>query len=302
MRLPWWAWLAYADVKLWFVTMPTAIVLGVVAWYGTYWLGGMRWVLIAAGVALALPFPAAAAMFVLQKIDATRYWRTLERDTLIAGLTVPQGSRVRFADKAHSVLISIELPQVTDIRGLRLTGTLARWSDWRRAGPMWGGMLAEDQRLDGLPCRAGSFAFDKFGGILFDDTGIIHRCTLASEHELFGLKLPRGTAVWRGNDDKAWSFLLPADAGVDIPALATTAPPGVTLSVANDGQLERLGSGHGQLILVHGVPLNSKNFEVRGHQVDSELAQPFVVAGETRPPGTKVRIDLQTGYAAMSGD
>jgi hypothetical protein len=251
---------------------------------------------------LALPFPAAAAAFVFQKVDATRYWRTLDRDTTFAGLSLPRGSRIRFADKAHSVLVSIELPHATEVRGLRLTGTLALWSVWNDVGPVWGGILAEDQRVDGLPCRAGRFAFDNFGGVIFGDSGTIHRCTLASEHELLGLKLPTGTGVWRGNDSTAWRFLMPADAGVDIPALATIAPPGVTLSVANDGRLERIGSGHGQTILVHGMPLNSKSFEVRGRLVASELSEPFVVAREIRPVGTKVRIDLQSSHVTLLGD
>jgi hypothetical protein len=73
------------------------------------------------------------------------------------------------------------------------------------------------------------------------------------------------------------------------------APVGVTLYVANDGRLMRIGSGHGQIIVVRGVPLNSKNFELHGEFVLSELAEPFGVRGEMRPAGTKVRVDLATG-------
>jgi hypothetical protein len=301
MRLPWWFWLAYADVKFWFATIPAAIVLALAAWYAPPWFGGLRWTLIAAVAVLAAPFPAAAAIFIFQKFDATRFWRTLPQAETLAGLPLPAGSKVRFADKAHSILVSIELPRVTEVRGMRLVGTLTPWGTWRGVNSVWGGMLAEDQCLDGLPCRAGPFAFDKFGGVLFDEEGVIHRCTLACEHEMFGLKLPRGTAVWRGSHGKAWDLLLPADAGVDIPALATTAPPGVTLSLANDGRLERIGSGHGQTILVCGIPLNSRSFELHGEVVISELAQAFSVAGEVRPAGTAVRIHPATGDVAVSG-
>jgi hypothetical protein len=159
-----------------------------------------------------------------------------------------------------------------------------------------------DQRLDGLPCRAGPYAFDKFGGILFDEAGAVHRCTLATEHELFGLKLPLGTTVSRGNERKSWSLLLPANTGVYIPALATTAPPGVTLLIANDGRLVNIDSGHGQTIVVRGVPLNSKAFKLQGEIVASELAEPFAIAGETLPAGTEVRIDLITGNVAVTGE
>jgi len=95
-------------------------------------------------------------------------------------------------------------------------------------------------------------------------------------------------------------LLLPANAGVYIPALATTAPPGVTLSIANDGRLLSIGSGHGQTIRVRGVPLNSKAFMLRGEIVASELAEPFAIAGETLPAGTAVRIDLTTGTVAVA--
>src|SRR6185436_2838913 len=106
-----------------------------------------------------------------------------------------------------------------------------------------------DQRLDSLPCRAGPFPFDRAGGVIFDEAGTIHRCTLASELELLGLELPRGTTVSRGNEEMPWSLLLPAGVGVYIPALAAMAPGGVTLDVASDGRLVRIGSGHSQTIV-----------------------------------------------------
>jgi hypothetical protein len=124
MRLPWWFWFACADVKFWFVTIPGAVALAIAAWYDAHWLGGLRWVVIAAVTLVALPFPATAALFIFQKIDATRYWPTLEHPETLAGLPLPAGSRVRFADKAHSVPISIQLPHFTEVHGMRLTGTL----------------------------------------------------------------------------------------------------------------------------------------------------------------------------------
>src|SRR5262245_7783821 len=299
--LPWWFWLAYADVKFWFMTIPLAITLALVAWYAPPWLGALRWILIAAVVLLALPFPGAGAVILYQSFDATRYWRTLKVAESISGLPVSAGSKVQFADKTQSIPVSIELPHVTEIRGMRLTGTLR---PWRRRGDIvthWGGNLATDQTFDGLPCRAGPYPFDKAGGIIFDDVGTIHRCTLATEHELFGLKLPPGTTVSRGNEEKPWSLLLPASTGVYIPALATMAPGGVTLDVANDGRLVEIGSGHGQTIVVRGVPLNSKTIVLQGEIVISELAEPFAVARQMRPSGTAVRIDLATGNLAVAG-
>jgi hypothetical protein len=300
MRLPWWALLAYAVVKFWFVTIPVAIALALVAWYGAPWLGELRWILIVAVIVLALPFPMAAGVVIYQTFDATRYWRTLEVAETIAGIPLPAGSKVHFADKKHSIPVSIELPHVTEIRGMRLTGDLRPWGKWGDAGKVWGGNLAVDQRLDGLPCRAGPYANDRFGGIIFDDAGTIQRCTLATEHELFGMKLPPHTTVSHGNGRRPSSLLLPADAGVYIPVLATMAPGGVTLDVGNDGRLVRIGSGHGQTIVVRGVPLNSKKFELHDETVVSELAEPFAAAGEMRPAGTTVRIDLATGDVVVN--
>jgi hypothetical protein len=300
-QLPWWFWLAYADVKFWFVTIPLAITLALATWYAPPWFGALRWVLIAAVVLLALPFPGAAAVIIYQSFDVTRYWRTLKVAESISGLPVPAGSKVQFADKTQSVPVSIELPHISEIRGMRLTDTLR---PWRRRGDTvtyWGGNLATDQTLDGLPCRAGRYPFDRAGGIIFNDAGIIYRCTLATEHELFGLKLPPGTTVSRGNEEESWSLLLPAGSGVYIPALASMAPGGVTLDVTKDGRLVEIGSGHGQTIVVRGVPLNSKRLVLHGEIVWSELAETFAVAREMRPSGTPVRIELATGNVEVVG-
>src|SRR5262249_9224238 len=164
--LPWWFWLAYADVKFWFMTIPLTIALALVACYAPPWLGALRWVLIAAVVLLALPFPGAAAVILYQSFDATRCWRTLKVDEVISGLPVPAGSKVQFADKQHLIPVSIELPHATEIRGMRLTGTLRPWKRWGDIVTHWGANLATDQNLDGLPCRAGRYAFDRAGGII----------------------------------------------------------------------------------------------------------------------------------------
>ncbi len=272
-NLPWWFWFAVLDVQFWFVTIPCAIVLLIVGWYGAEWLGGVRWALFGATALLVLPFPVAAITIIVSgKIDATTYERTLDRDEIIAGLRLPAGSRIRFGDKAHATVSSIDLPHVVDIRGMRLIGRLRRYSHWRDTQLVWSGTLAEDQDADGLPCRGGAVGPDK-DSFVFDGDGV-QRCTLAAAHEFLGLKLPAGTTMLeRGDDTKPFRLMLPPDLGVDLPALATSAPAGVTLSVANDGRLEGISSGHGQTIVVRSVPLNTKNFRLNGEQVVSESAQ-----------------------------
>jgi hypothetical protein len=292
VRLPFWFWLGYADVTLWYVTIPAATILVLLGWHAAEWLGTLRWVAFAAAALLLVPFPVAAALFVYGKIsaaaDAAALQRTLAHDETVAGLPLIAGSRVRFRDRDHSGVASIDLPRATDIRGMRLVGTMT----WNASTGAWSGTLAEDRRLDGWPCRAGA--------IEFGTDGVVQRCELAAAHTLLGLALPRGTHVTRGSDTTPWALRLPADAGVAVPALSTTAPAGVTLSVASDGRLEKIDSGHGQTIVVRGIALSSRPLYVQGEQVVAPLAQPFVIGGALTPPGARVQIDLATGAVALA--
>jgi hypothetical protein len=289
---PWWFGIVVAGVHFWYVTAPTALALLLLGWYGGP--GGLRWICLSGGVLLTLPFLMAGLMYVLQSVEEAGRWRTLARAETIAGVALPAGSRVRFADKAHTRLISIDLPDTTGILGIRMVGQLTRYETWNDGGPAWSGTLAEDQTIDGIPCRAGYFTFDKFGTV-FDTTGIPLKFGLAASYDFFGLHFPKGTAVRRGNAKEPWSFLLPADSEMNIPVLNTTAPGGVTLYVTDDGELDHIGSGHGQIIVVHGLPLSSRDFRVHDDQVIAELAEPFLIVGETLPAGTSILIDLPSG-------
>jgi hypothetical protein len=291
-RFPWWFGFVVAGVHFWRVTIPTAAALLLLDWYCGP--GALRWISFGAGALLTLPFLIAGLMYVLQSIEAARYWRTLDRAEMIAGVELPAGSRLRFADKTHTKLISADPPRVTEILGIRLVGRLTRYETWDDVGPVWSGTLAEDQTVNGILCRAGYFTFDKFGTI-FDTRGTVHKFGLAASHEFFGLNFPKGTAIRRGSATRPWSFLLPADAGLYIAVLATTAPEGITLTIADDGRLESIGSGHGQIITVRGLPLSSTDFRLHDDQIIAELAEPSLVAGELLPAGTSVLVDLPTG-------
>jgi hypothetical protein len=74
----------------------------------------------------------------------------------------------------------------------------------------------------------------------------------------------------------------------------------VTLSIADDGRLVGMDSGHGQTIRVRDVPLHSSVFKVLGSIVASQLAEPFAIAEQALPAGTPVRIDLTTGTVAVA--
>jgi hypothetical protein len=264
-----------------------------VGWYGADWLRGLRWAAFGAATLLALPFPIAGALVIIGEIrsaaNLAAFQRTLDHDETLAGLPLPAGSTVRFRDKARTTVVSIELPRATDILGLHIVGSV----DWSDFGHVWAGTLSEDQSLDGWPCRATS--------IEFDQSGVVQSCELATAHELLGFDLPRGSHVARGNADRPWTFRLPGDADMAIPALATTAPAGITLAVASDGRVERITSGNGQTIVVRGVPLNTMNFYVRRDGVVAALAGPCLVDGEMQPVGTGVRVDLSSGAVSLAG-
>src|SRR5450631_940159 len=83
-------------------------------------------------------------------------------------------------------------------------------------------------------------------------------------------------------------------------ALSTTAPAGVALWVTAEGCLQKIGLREGQTIIARGVPLRA-NIEVVGDVVVGEIAESFVVAGEQRPAGTKVSIDLAAGSTSLAG-
>jgi len=312
--LPWWFWWGYADVKYWIITVPAAIALGLIGWYGADWLHSLRWIAFGAAILLALPFPLAGALVVFQDIGIARRKaareRLLDRDETVAGLALPAGSRIHFSDEAHTSLVSIDLPHATRIRGALVAGAL----EWSHVQKIWSGTLARDQDIGGWPCRGPDAVEFDHHSVEFDDQGVVQRCQLAREHELLGFTLPRGTTVYRGNDSKPWRFRLPANAGAAISALATSAPPGVTLSVANDGRLAAIGSGHGQMIVVRGVPLSTMRYVrsgeysvaaslyIRGDHVVAALAEPFAVAGEMQPADTAVSIDLKTGNVSLAGE
>jgi hypothetical protein len=289
---PFWFIAGYFVVVGWYVSVPAIVVLGLVGCFADM---ARRWRVAAFGTAALLSAPL-LAYAVLTIIDDAKYHRfrtelhrTLDHDETVTGLALPAGSDIDFSDKSRTQINSVRLPAVTDIRGVRVTGTLA----WQDIGHVWQGTLASDQIIGGFPCAAGP--------VIFDDDGAVHECKLAAAHPFLGFALPPSTTVTRGADQAHWKLQLPDNAGLAIPALATTAPPGATLDVTQDGRLERASSGNGATMVVRGIALDSMNLYVRGDRVVAPLKEPFAVAGELRPADTAVSIDLTTGDVALAG-
>jgi len=291
LHFPFWFIAGYFVVVGWYVSVPAIVVLGVV---GRFVDMNRGWRVAVFGTAALLSAPL-VVYAVLEINDNAKYrrlqaerHRTLDHDETVTGLALPAGSDIDFTDKSRTQIRLVRLPVVADIRGVQVTGTL-EWQDFSHA---WQSTLAGDQIVGGFPCAAGF--------ITFDNDGAVYDCKLAAAHAFLGFALPPGTTVTRGADQAQWDLHLPDNAGLVVPALATTAPPGATLHVTHDGRLERVSSG-GATMVVRGVPLNSMNLYVRGDRVAAALKEPFAVAGEIKPADTAVSIDLTTGDVALAG-
>ncbi len=254
---------------------------------------GWRVAAFGTAVLLSAPFVVYAVLAIIDNAKYKRFQaelhRTLDHDETVTGLALPAGSDIDFTDKSRTQIRSVRLPVVTDIHGVQVTGTL----EWQDFSHVWQSTLAGDQIVGGFPCAAGF--------ITFDHDGAVYECKLAAAHAFLGFTLPPGTTVTRGADQVHWNLHLPDNAGLVIPALATTAPPGATLHVTDNGRLESASSGNGATMVVRGVPLDSMHLFVRGDRVVAPLKEPFAVAGEMRPADTGVSIDLTTGDVALAG-
>ena len=291
IEFPFWFIAAYFVVVGWYVSVPAIVVLGLVGCFVDM-NRGWRVAVFGAAALLSAPLVVHAVLTIndnakYKRLQAELH-RTLDRDETVTGLALPAGSDIDFTDKSQTQILSARLPVVTDIRGVQVAGTLM-WQDFSH---LWQSTLAGDQIVGGFPCAAGF--------ITFDNDGAVYECKLAAAHPFLGFTLPPGTTVTRGADQAQWDLHLPDNAGLVIPALAATAPPGATLHVTHNGQLERVSSG-GATMVVRGVPLNSMNLYVRGDRVVAPLKKPFAVAGEIRPADTAVSIDLTTGDVALAG-
>jgi hypothetical protein len=292
INFPFWVTAGFFVVVGWYVSVPAIVVLGVVGCFVDM-NRGWRVAVFGAAALLSAPLVVYAVLTVndnatYKRLQAELH-RTLDHDETVTGRALPAGSDIDFTDKSQTQILLVRLPVVTDIRGVQVAGTLM----WQDSSHAWQSTLAGDQIVGGFPCAAGF--------ITFDNDGAVYECKLAAAHAFLGFALPPGTTVTRGADQAHWSLHLPDNAGLVIPALAATAPPGATLHVTHNGRLESASSGNGATMVVRGVPLDSMNLYVRGDRVVAPLKEPFAVAGEMRPADTAVSIDLTTGDVVLAG-
>jgi hypothetical protein len=284
--------LIYLDIEFWLFTAPVALGLALLAWHGPKRLDRFRWVALTVAIVMATPL-SLGAMLRVYKFPRER---TLYHDEIVAGQSLYAGSKIRFRDFEHTYIDQIELPRVTNISGIPFTGTVSFDSGGDNPA-RWYGTLATDHTISGWPCAGGKIA-TRWGSKL------LMRCQLATAHVFFDFELPAGTMVnydWPKRGVDTWDLDLPPDKGLAIKALSTTAPGGVALRVTGDGRLREINLKAGQTIVVRGVPLRGRSVMVRD-TVAGEIAEAFVIAGEQRPIGTKVSIDLaETGWQCRGG-
>ena len=280
--IPFWGFLIVLDIFYWFLTGPIVLILIVLGCYGSQWLGRGRWLAFGAAVLLAAPLALAAVNLTY---DQYALQLTLESDETIAGVPLYAGSKVWFYDRDHQVFRAVELRRVTNIVGVPFIG-----SAMRDGFGSWEGTLAADLTISGWPCRRGRIGIERDGRQWF--------CELAIAHSFFDYDLPAGTSVSDAGSN-SWCLSLPRDTGVVIKALFTTAPPGIALTVTTEGRLKSISGGSGHPIFVRGVPLKLP-IDVSEVAALGKLAQPFAIAGEQRPAGTAVRIDLVAGAVSLA--
>jgi hypothetical protein len=208
---------------------------------------------------------------------------------LSPGFRFTPAARFGFETRPTQLSNPSKLLRPTNILGVSFTGTV--W--WSGGINTWNGTIAADQSINGWPCRSGP--------VEIDSEGLLQNCELAAPHAFFGYELPAGTSVNYSSAISTWSLSVPNDKGLAIKTLSTTTPGGVTLLLTGDGRLKAISSGTEKTIVVQGVALSTTNIKVTGEAVLGQLAQPFAVAGERRPEGTAVRIDLVAGTVSLAG-
>lgn len=284
-EFPLWFSLLVLDAEYWPLTVPIALGLAVLGWFGSKWLARIAFTV---AVVVALP-PAVYATNLA--VDRLVYQRTIYRDQTVAGVPLYAGSKIRFWNHEQTVIDWIELPRVTDISGIPFTGTV--WRSGGEDGPVrWDGTLAADQSIDGWPCSSGAVEINGEGGL--------RRCELATPHAFFDYELPAGTTVNYNPANSTWSWFLPEDNGIALKVLFANAPGGINLQVTNDGRLTGIVSRIDKTVMVRGAPLSTMNINLSGDAVLGQLAQPFEIAGKQQPAGTPVRIDLVAGNVSLA--
>ena len=104
----------------------------------------------------------------------------LQAPQLVAGLTLPAGTVVRWKTDDHKNA-EVEMPGLALVNGIPLIGkfTLDEF--------FWTGDLAEDHAIDGWPCAAGK--------IYIGVDGHLQQCTLAGARSMPKLTVPAGSHI-----------------------------------------------------------------------------------------------------------
>jgi len=230
--------------------------------------------------------PEAAYRVTLRYGDGRPRTVCFTRDTLIAG--VPCRAETEAGFHRTGELFSATLAEPCRFGRLWFgAGTWVRYRTGQQDGRVNDVILGEDQELDGVPCRAGTYvefhANQRLSGatlardcaikdipcagdtsIILHASGRLSCATLAREHVVAGRALPRGTSLVLAKAGRLARVFLPADWDIDtIPCKA-----GVSIDFHDSGGLR-------SAVLARSHPILGQSYRagtLLGFDADGRLA------------------------------
>jgi hypothetical protein len=231
---------------------------------------------------------------------------TLSQPRTVLDATLPAGTVVQWNDEARVDFRWLQLPRPTRVLGLMLTGSLQDDSQTRR----WEGELAEDQTVEGWPCRKGDVQIS-YERALAD-------CILASDQKAHGLVVPAGTHLQFNPDYNTEDYLLPADRTMSMPDIGIVVPSGSEVDMR--GGLPETVKLQESLkgLSIRGVPLDGEiKWHYRGSddnnnaqvhlkpppdRIDGSLAQLFSCGGKSFPAKAQVKLSMTDNVMIISSE
>ena len=200
LEFPPWVSLAFLGAQYWYALAPAVLALVGIGWFGRALPIALRYVAWSAAGLCAAPFVLLLVLIVGEADGQARraaedraVHRTLTAGETVGTLFLPAGAVLAYSDETHRALVSVALPRPMSIAGILLEGTLEPIIDRE-----WSGVLAQDQVIGDLPCRAGD--------LWFTPDGVVTRCTLATDHRLAGYDLPAGAECSHNPVTGRWEF------------------------------------------------------------------------------------------------
>ena len=236
------------------------------------------------------------------KAEEARLHETLSAPRTVLDSTLPAGTLVYWTDEARVEFRSLALPGPTRVFGLLLDGAL----EDQFQSTHWAGSLAEDQTIEGWPCRKGDveFSYDRH----------LVQCVVAIDHPAFGFVVPAGTQLNFLPEYDDQSFALPADRAMRLPSLEAEAPA-LSEFVINHGIPVNVRVPDGKALVFRSLGLHGEigwhyaqsdsgqgvgTLQPPADRLDGLLAAAFACGGHTFPPDSRAQLSLVSRAATLT--